>query len=84
MITMKRKTLGYILLIIGILITIYGFYHGSDVWSSCPSRGCDSHIDATLKTAQDEVNNTRHTISGIGISISIMGIAILIRYRVST
>ncbi len=79
---MKRKTLGYILLISGILITIYGyFYHEREIVYMCPAFGCNFNAQqlAEMKAVHDNANNIRYTIIGVGISISIIGIVILVR-----
>lgn len=87
MIIMKRKTLGYILLIIGILIAFSGHLYCLSLpvkMYACPANGCDPRALAAINAAEDEVNNICNIISGVGISISIIGIVILVRSRVST
>jgi hypothetical protein len=85
--TMKRKTLGYILLIIGILIAIYGYLNylaTPQIVYNCPANGCNFSPQqlAEIQARQDEAYKPSYIISGVGISISIIGIVILVRSRV--
>jgi len=74
---LEKRTVGVVLLIIGILIAVFGYFYGTNVGYNCPSNGCDPHMF-------DEINFIRYTIFAIGISISVIGIVLVVRSGVST
>src|SRR5437016_4710439 len=69
---MERQILGSILLIVGMLIAIFGYLYGTNEVYHCSAFGCDPQIF-------DEEKNIRYTLFAVGISISMIGIAILIQ-----
>jgi hypothetical protein len=74
---MERQTIGVILLIIGILIAVFGSSYGANLMYNCPSNGCDPHMF-------DQINTVRYTMLAIGISISVIGIVLIVRSGVSS
>ena len=74
---MEKRTLGSILLIIGILIAVFGgLYYGTNIAYNCPSNGCDPHMF-------DQINAIRYTLTAAGISISVIGIVLILQARTS-
>ena len=69
---MKRQVLGSILLIVGMLIAIFGYFYGTNEVYFCPAFGCDPQMF-------DKENTIRYTLFAVGISISMIGIAVFVQ-----